>query len=311
MNMKWKEEYLNNIPQSRLLHARKAFGVIGDEEKKYGKDVAQFDPDELTDALKTIITSPHQRWYIDVYVGYSHFCRKQGYITDNDLIRYSSDDILQRVLEERPYFSPKHIRQMIASIREDTNGVIYAALLACVYWGLEDGDYNNLAYLRESDINGQTVHLINGKEIIVPEDVIELLVAAARQTTYITEKQQVTQMADFPFEDSVFKKRRKSKYIGTYIYKYTIPLVRQYGIDLECIRDSGQFARVNDVAAGLGYDLRMDMLDKSGITTRNTNKEIDYGRILYNLSIGGSWKQFYNHVYMWWMHATQGGEKIL
>lgn len=305
--MDWKEEYIAAIPTSTRSNVINAFRKIEDAEQRFGKDLALWDSDELEETLKDLITSPQQKWYITMYTGYVIWCRKKGYIADHELIRTSADVMMQRVLEERPYYSPTQIRKMIGRIRkEDQNGTLYAALVACVYWGVEDGRYDNLSCLRESDIDGTNVHIINGKDIEVPEDVAELLMEVAQVRSYSTEKQ-IRSMADFPFPDSIFKTSRKAKNMSTYIYKYTLQLVNTYGLDIDCIRDSGMFARVNAEAERLGYNMQMDMLDKSELTTRNTNKEIDYGRILYNLAIGKTWKQFYSCTYMWWMHATRGG----
>lgn len=92
--------------------------------------------------------------------------------------------MIQRDRTYRRLITWDEVKQIADTLPTECNRLTYRAILYAVYWGLWDGDNQNLYHLSTDDIQNNTIRLHNGKIMDVPQYVVDSLRRCASMEVY-------------------------------------------------------------------------------------------------------------------------------
>ena len=244
-----KAEYLSQISDKTTLpHTKSAFHKIEPAENRIGKDICNMEYEELYECLKALCSAKNSKSSIKLAIyclsDYIEYCIKRQYAKVNLLKLEPANVIIEKVgMSGKKYYSPHAFEELCRRIRAVPNGLVYETFLRCVYEGVEDMEYENLAELTTDNLMDSRVYIKNGKCIAVTTHLQRLLHECAK-VTILENPTKVTVLVNAPHEHSVFKSPTFKVRHTRKFTKYASEIKGVADADIGDIRDSGIFNRI-------------------------------------------------------------------
>ena len=317
-----KQHFLSDVcktDHAKTVYQRLFNGVL-EEENRLHKDLCEMDFDELCRTLRRLkqvrITLVQQT--ISSARTYLTWCEKHGYTKQNQMKGHRTLNDWAALLSVDPddRIERDDIIKAVAPFNtREGRGEWYLAFLLSVFEGVEDGDLDNLLYLKVSEISGNTVRIKNGKRIQITPELKSALLATAQNTemdvaTLHSEKRRFRPLVPYSWQtrESVFKGVNHGDLDKEDLY--CLRLFRKCLADVnaitgkqwtrECIRQAGLWDRFTKACANQGEDLYRDMISgDSPLTTTGRNKDIVYTSILLSLQSSMKWSEWLETYVSW------------
>lgn len=196
-NSELKERFLENYPEATRLTYRNIFKKIAQKEKELGKDVYQFNLEELDDLLYSLGTTSAQ--YVSTVLAvlskYIDFCMQEGYVGNPTQVNYAK--LINPKLENLKkyehgmdkkyrYITKDDLRKIINMCVNAQDAVIFALL----FEGVMGENLEELINLRVDDCNLDdnilTLRRNDGstRQIEIANDTAQLIYKAINQIEY-------------------------------------------------------------------------------------------------------------------------------
>lgn len=262
--------------------------------KKSGKEICDMNFSEICSCFQTFRAKTTLIMRIGQVSQYLDWCVEKGYAKVNVLADQPIAVVADLVAAgNMKYYSPGSFEILCQETRVLSRGVQLETYLRCIYEGIEDGDSDNLAALRLSDIVDMQAKLKNGKSITVKDGTYDLMKQCSEKTR-----------GKYPYADSVFHGDSPDPKGNSKFYSLAREIKTSLNVNISDIRDSGLFERVKQNAKRRGYVFSEDFILNDIISSKGDNKAISYGRILLGLSVEMTWNQF-RQKYAAWMEYTK------
>lgn len=299
-NKKLKELFIPNYiigKNNTLENIEGIFNVVGNYEEKLSKDCSEFTREEILDMYKnmesiSLRSVMNYNTVLKAYTGFVAYYNRCD--SDNAYKAISSADV-------KPYIISSQIitRNQLSSIQDDLMNAVDKAIIECVWEGINGNKYGDLASVKGSMINPDTLELhVNGHTYQLTQRCYDLLQKAFSEEFYHcfpndnTGEITVIDMVGEP--DSLYKKRWNSaEAVLTEDQKYRwvsrkiANIKKHYDIPfftLKNIQDSGVVynlkigmvkAGIGDLWTFLGTEKGKEIVRRYGYTSDN------YQRICY------------------------------
>lgn len=156
-------------------------------EMRAEKDICYMSYEEIVRVLHQLdLKESTCKQYLISLRRYLDWCVENGVVKNNVLrCGKSLGDIVYEVSDiVSAFVTPQVIEIIWKKIPVYSNRSLARAILYCYYWGLWDGDNQNLYHLSTDDIQNNTIRLHNGKIMDVPQYVVDSLRRCASMEVY-------------------------------------------------------------------------------------------------------------------------------
>ncbi|WP_049727652.1 phage lytic cycle repressor MrpR family protein [Dorea sp. D27] len=274
-NEQRKNEYLEYKKKDYLKH------LFIDSEKyeaELGRDLCEMETSELLHYLiryDGFRTFEDKRRQLSNYV---EWCVIKGYAAFNWIsLKVVPNKELKEIFlaaKEEFYISKERYRQYVDRLMDSGYGVYIASAFASIYEGISGKGFYNMVYLRRNEIDekGGMLHLPDGTDRIISQELADMLIATSEVGTVRREK--TVRYVSSLYPDSVWKIRKNETVTYSKLQRKFVYLIEEMKkilgekrISKTSIERSGYFNRIYYEVLADGMDIRkLDMgTDKEGV----------------------------------------------
>lgn len=304
-NQPIKKTYMNRYAKKSYIWALKiVFGKSEPYEEAEQKDFCQLDQETVYEILRHC-SEKKSGMYTCIAAAYEYldWCKEYGYTTVNWLDgQYSISGLVYRIgISDDMFINPEKFQEIMKLLENSDNHVVYQALAAAIYYGLDDGDINSLDNLRVSQVFDGYVRLDNGKTFQIPGQVSELLREASQVCTMISDPDTKVYNLKPATEGQVFRRLWGSTAPNRRFPLWVSRIADYCNMEITAIRlrNSGMITRISQHAQELEEHIYEDAMTAGETTYRGDNKELVYNRIFNDLSLTFTWPQFCDEYGLW------------
>ena len=178
-------------------------------EEKFNKDVCSFTTYEIMDFYKTInITSLDSLVVLNSHLSmYTQWCLQQNLVPDcqNHFDEIDSD-ILIGCINTTTLEKSIITRQTLNAWLSGLNNPGDAFVMLCLFEGIKGKDFCEIANMKLSDFSGNKVKLCTGREMIVPDKLVELAEITDKTMEYRAVSRSNTKVYPLEEEGYILKK---------------------------------------------------------------------------------------------------------
>ena len=194
-----EKESTTNMPIGYL---GRQFNKSESFEEKLNKDICNFTAYEIMDFYKTInITSLESLVVLNSHLSmYTQWCLQQNLVPDcqNHFDEIDSDILIgciNTTTLEKSIITRKTLNIWLSKLNNPSD----AFVMLCLFEGIKGKDFCEIANMKLSDFSGNTVKLCTGREMVVPDKLIELAEITDKTMEYRAVSR--TNMKVYPLEE--------------------------------------------------------------------------------------------------------------
>lgn len=300
-----KKKYMNQYAKKMHVWALK---IVFDKSEPYEedqqKDFCQLGQEVVYEILRQC-SEKKSGMYTCIAAAYSYldWCKEYGYTTVNWLDgQYSISGLVYRIgISDDMFIDQEKFQKIMELLERSNNPVLYQALAAAIYYGLDDGDALSLDNLRVFQIFDDYVRLDNGKTFQVPGQVADILREASKVYTVVSDPDTKVYKLKEAMEGQVFKRLWGTSHPNRRFPMWISRIADACNMEITAIRlrNSGMITRISQHAQELGEHIYEDAMCAGETTYRGDNKELVYNRIFNDLSLTLTWPQFCDEYGLW------------
>lgn len=218
-NEEIKNEYLDNLISTSVKYAsRSIFRYSVEYEEFFGKDVCDFIEPEIKEFLAGMgaisFASLHSK--CSILRTYTQWCIERKINKDN-INHYDSitpkiiKSCINKFAENSKYLTFSELKE----ISKDFMNISDVALCYCLFFGIYGKKGNEIINLTSDniDIKSSEVHLVTGRTVKIPQEVVSILVDSCNEYDYIIPSDRRVSTLPLDITDmSVFKRRANARF---------------------------------------------------------------------------------------------------